>query len=53
MQQTKPPDDRTTLGPTDARAGQIIKGGAMRRVLVVSLMLAVAALFVSYLVSSY
>jgi hypothetical protein len=42
-------EDRVTLTPTEARAGRIVKGGAVLRVLVVSLVLAVAVLLVAYL----
>jgi hypothetical protein len=46
---TNPPEDRAILTPTEARAGRIVKRGAMLRVLVVSLVLAVAAMFAAYL----
>jgi hypothetical protein len=42
-------EDRVVLTPTEARAGRIVKRGVMVRVLVISLVVAVAAMFAAYL----
>jgi hypothetical protein len=44
------PEDRVTVTTTEARAGRIVKRGAVLRVLVVSLALAIVVLLVAYLV---
>jgi hypothetical protein len=44
------PEDRVTVTPTEARAARIVKGGAVLRVLVVSLVLAVVVLLAAYLI---
>jgi hypothetical protein len=46
---TNPPEDRVILTPTEARAGRIVKHGAILRILVVSLVLVVAAMLAAYL----
>jgi hypothetical protein len=44
-----PEAGRTELSTSEARAGRIVKGGAIGRILVVSLALTVAALGILYL----
>jgi len=43
------PDDRVVLSRTEARAGRIVTGGAIRRILFVSLGLVIAGMLVVYL----
>jgi hypothetical protein len=42
-------DDPKVVSATKARAGRIVKGGAIRRVLLISLALAVGAMLLVYL----
>jgi hypothetical protein len=48
MQGSRTTQDKT-LSATEARAGRIVKGGAIRRVLVVSIALAIIGLALIYL----
>ena len=48
MQKIEPPEDQTVTA-TEARAGRIVKGGLVLRVLVISVILAAAVLLAGYL----
>ena len=50
MQKPKSPEDETVVTATEARAGRIVKGGSVLRVLVISVILAVVVLLVGYLI---
>jgi hypothetical protein len=52
MKPIKSSDAPTTVTATEARAGRIVKGGAVLRLLVISAILAAAALLVTYLILS-
>ena len=52
MQPARSPDDRTTITVTEARAARVVNRGAMLRVLVISVVLALVLMFVSYLLLS-
>lgn len=52
MQPTKSSGARPTATATEARAGRIVNRGAVLRVLVISVILAVAVLLVTYLILS-
>ena len=42
-------EDRIVATTTEARAGRVVRGGAVARVLLISTVLAVAALLLTYL----
>jgi hypothetical protein len=42
-------NENLTVSQTEARAGRVVKGGAIRRILWVSLGLAIAAMLIAYL----
>jgi hypothetical protein len=50
MQPDKSSEDREVKTPREARQGQIIRGGAIRRVLVISLALVVIAFLLIFFV---
>jgi hypothetical protein len=50
MQPDQSSEDREVKTPREARQGQIIRGGAMRRVLMISLALVVIAFLVIFFV---
>jgi hypothetical protein len=50
MQPDKSSEDREVKTPCEARQGQIVKGGAIRRILVISLALVVIAFLVIFFV---
>jgi hypothetical protein len=42
------PEERTVSTPTEARGGRIVRGGAIRRILLVSIAFAVIALLLAF-----